>query len=94
VSEQNIYGDTGAYGLVPRQKTVYPRDNADFDDFEKLIDEFIVDKSIAPFLSKDSRIFTQGSCFAENLHIALTKAGYTTFYNQFKEALNQCCSLN
>lgn len=88
-SEGRIMTDQpGAYDIVPRVRTVYPRDNGEFADLDRLIDEFIVDKAVPPFFGKDTRFFTQGSCFAENLNNTLHTLGYSSYYNQMVEALN------
>lgn len=78
----------GAYDIVPRVRTVYPRENGEFADLDRLIDEFIVDKAVPPFFGRGTSFFTQGSCFAENLNTTLQSLGYRSYYNQMIEALN------
>lgn len=80
--------DANRYGVLPRERTTYPRTSDDFAVLASAIDEFVVDHTIQPFFDRNSLIFTQGSCFAENLHNALSETGYPSYYNKMTEALN------
>lgn len=77
-----------AYGVLPRSRNTYPRTRADFAVLETAIREFVVDPDAPRFLRPDSLLFTQGSCFAENIHNALVGMGYRSVYNNLTEALN------
>lgn len=88
MTEQRTKQPIEGYEAVPRARTVYPRNNSEFADLDSLIDGFIVDKQIGRFFSKSSKIFTQGSCFAENLYNAIVEAGYCAYYNKVMEVTN------
>jgi tetratricopeptide (TPR) repeat protein len=64
---------------------------ADFlGDFQKLIrDHIAVNLTAEPkFLSKDTRFFTMGSCFARNLSRSLNNSGYTSHHMEISEYIN------
>lgn len=75
------------YDIVPRSRTTYPRTNEDFADLPRCIAEFILDPLAFP-IRPETRIFLQGSCFAENLYNELKRQERDCFYNQFVEAMN------
>jgi tetratricopeptide (TPR) repeat protein len=68
----------------------YP-ETADFTgDLEKLIrDHIAVNLNSAPkFLTKATRFFTMGSCFARNLSVSLAQSGYTSHHMEISEYIN------
>lgn len=69
-------------------RNIYPRDDGEFKDLDKVINDFIIDKSIKPFFKQNSTFVTQGSCFAKNLHNFLVKNEVNSHYKEFTEAIN------
>jgi tetratricopeptide (TPR) repeat protein len=68
----------------------YP-ETADFTgDVEKLIrDHIAVELNSAPkFISKSTRFFTMGSCFARNLSASLNQNGYISHHMEISEYIN------
>src|SRR5258708_34437805 len=70
--------------------TPWPSKMAQFEDLERLVSTYIFrpEGETKRFLTRDSRLFTFGSCFATNLSKALLAQGYQSFHLNFNEELN------
>jgi tetratricopeptide (TPR) repeat protein len=68
----------------------YPETKQFLGDLQPLIrDHIAVDLNREPkFISKSSRFFTMGSCFARNLAISLVKSGYSAHHMEISEYIN------
>lgn len=56
---------------------LHPRLTSDYDDFDRFAERFVLTEvaGIEPFLTKRSKCFTAGSCFAANIALGLTAQG-------------------
>jgi tetratricopeptide (TPR) repeat protein len=68
----------------------YPETKDFVGDFDRLIkDHIAVNLNSEPkFLSKKTRFFTMGSCFARNLAMSLDKSGYPARHMEISEYIN------
>jgi tetratricopeptide (TPR) repeat protein len=68
----------------------YPETKDFTGDFDRLLKEHIaVNLASEPkFVSKDTRFFTMGSCFARNLAVSLHNRGYTASHMEISEYIN------
>jgi tetratricopeptide (TPR) repeat protein len=68
----------------------YPETEAFLGDLQKLIrDHIAVNLNSEPkFVSKDTRFFTMGSCFARNLAKSLNNSGYVSHHMEISEYIN------
>jgi hypothetical protein len=72
------------YGTYPRH---HPED---FENRERLIEEFVLPGFIPPepVINESSKMRTQGSCFAENIYHAISNRGLDCQYLTMQEAVN------
>ncbi len=67
----------------------FPDTVEDIADLKSAMSRFLLHKLEFPrILTRESRIFAAGSCFAINLATALNRLGYTAFSNGFGESIN------
>jgi hypothetical protein len=68
----------------------YPSEAREFADLRATIETHVLPGFAppAPFLPRDSNIFTIGSCFAQTIHDALVAAGINSRHLTLAEALN------
>lgn len=68
----------------------YPKLTTDLADLESAIERYLLPGLVppAPIITPAARIRAQGSCFANNIHKALIKAGYLVGHMDFPEAVN------
>jgi hypothetical protein len=71
-----------------RKKTIYPRSPADFSKLPQVVANYVTPNKKFRIINKNTKIITQGSCFAENIHLYLSKIGYSSTYNKILEAMN------
>src|SRR5262249_44202174 len=84
-------GQTTAKVASTRKKIGrYPETKEFLGDLQKLIKGHIaVDLNSAPkFISKSTKFFTMGSCFARNLAGSLIKSGYSAHHMEISEYIN------
>jgi len=68
----------------------YPRSSEELSDLKAACRKFVLPGFVpeSPFLTKSDVVMTQGSCFAENLSIALLGRGHRVVHVGFTEAFN------
>lgn len=84
-------GQTTAKAATARKKIGrYPETKDFVGDLQKLVkDHIAVDLNRAPkFISKTTRFFTMGSCFARNLAGSLIKSGFAAHHMEISEYIN------
>lgn len=69
---------------------LYPRSHKEFDDLQKVIDQYILPefRNQRPVITRNSKIFTMGSCFAANIAEKLKRCGVETEYLLMTEEIN------
>jgi len=85
-------GQTTAKAATAARKKIgrYPETKDFVGDLQKLVkDHIAVDLNRAPkFISKTTRFFTMGSCFARNLAGSLIKSGFAAHHMEISEYIN------
>ncbi|MHB1207566.1 MAG: GSCFA domain-containing protein [Rhodospirillaceae bacterium] len=76
--------------MVTRYKNQFPSFSEDLSDVRAAIRNYILPGYVPekPILAADSKILTLGSCFAENIDLALKRAGFDSTYLSINEVTN------